>query len=127
MGNWRSYFRVYYFGMIVLFVFSLLSGFEGPVDVVNAVISSFAFVGAYGFLANVAIGNRGFWQVYIWLSAIIGLGSIGIGAWEIRAELSVGITLFLCLMMVIWLPLFMVIWLYAFVDRAVWENPAPET
>ncbi len=56
--------------MLVLFVLSILSGVEGPLDVVNALISAFVFVGAYGFLAKVAIGTRGFWQFYFWLLGI---------------------------------------------------------
>ena len=127
MGNWRSYLKVYYFGMLILFVFSIFRGFEELMDVVNALISAFVFVGAYGFLAKVAIGTRGFWQVYFWLSAISTLIGVVLGAWSLREELTLGLMMLLLFVVILWLPMFMVIWLYAFVDQEPWKNTEPET
>ena len=96
-------------------------------DVVNALISAFVFVGAYGFLAKVAIGTRGFWQVYFWLSAISTLIGVVLGAWSLREELTLGLMMLLLFVVILWLPMFMVIWLYAFVDQEPWKNTEPET
>ena len=127
MGNWRAYLKVYYCVMLVLFVLSLLSGFEEPLDVVNALISAFVFVGAYGFLAKVAIGTRGFWQFYFWLLGISTVVSFVVGTWYLREEMTVGLMVLLLFVAVLWLPMFMIIWLYGFVDKEPWSTPGSET
>ncbi len=127
MGNWRWWLTFYSLGMLILFVLGILSGFEGPMDAVNAILSAFAFVGVYGFLAKVPIGTRVFWQVYFWVFVVSSAVGLFLGIWSFRAEMTLGMMMFISFMVLLWLPMLMVVWLYAFVDQQPWSNSEPET
>ncbi len=127
MEKWRTYLKVYYAVMLGLFVLGIGGGVEEPLDVVNAIITGFVFVGVYGFLARVPIATRGFWQFYFGLFVVSSVVTLLMGAWSLRHEMTVGLILFLMFVAALWLPMFMAIWLYAFVDSHPWKNPEPET
>ena len=127
MGSRSWYIKVYYLGMIILFVLGILSGFDGPMDVVNALVSAFAFVGAYGFLARVAIGGRVFWQVFFWISVISSIAGLVLGTVGLGKDLTLAFVAVVSVVVLLWLPMFIMIWLYGFVDEEPWSNPRAET
>jgi hypothetical protein len=120
--NMRSTYGKVYFGvMVLMFLGSLFSGPDGPLDVLNTLLAAFIFVGGYGYLNSVRIGSAGIWKLYFWVFILLGIAGFLYGLVESWPELTLLALFIILFVIVLWIPLVAMLWLYAFSEPEIWS------
>lgn len=114
---WWAYFLV----LTVLTVAGLLSGPGSFVEALLGVVTTFALVGLWGYMRQIAIGWKQFWAVYFCISlALNGTALVGFAITS-RHPLDASMLMFLATTAVLLAPLHLALWRYAFRSPRVWR------
>jgi len=117
-----TYGKVYFAVMVLMFLGSLFSGLDGPMDVLNTLLAAFVFVGGYGYLNSLRIGSAGIWKLYFWMFVVFGIAGLVYGLVASWPELTLQAVFIILFVIVLWIPLVAMLWLYAFSEPEIW-NP----
>lgn len=114
----------YWVLMVVLSGFSLLTGLDHPLDLVEGVFHALSLVALWGWLRGIAIGTSGLWRGYLVLLMLSLLLRMAWSFFQPGGESAAEWGLVLVIVLGVNGPLWYALWHYGFRSDAVWQSNA---
>lgn len=114
----------YWVLMVVLSGFSLLTGLDHPLDLVEGVFHALSLVALWGWLRGIAIGTSGLWRGYLVLLMLSLRLRMAWSFFQPGGESAAEWGLVLVIVLGVNGPLWYALWRYGFRSEAIWQSNA---